>query len=40
MAGNLLDNAIEAAEQCIHGSVHVALHIQEYFPVMEVEVSH
>ena len=37
MAGNLLDNAIEAAKQCTHGSVHVALHAQEHFLVMEVE---
>ena len=37
MAGNLLDNAIEAARQCAHGSVHAALHAQEHFLVMEVE---
>ena len=37
MTGNLLDNAIEAAKQCTHGSVHVALHAQEHFLVMEVE---
>ena len=37
MAGNLLDNAIEAAKQCTHGSVHAALHAQEHFLVMEVE---
>lgn len=37
MAGNLLDNAIEAAKQCTQGSVHVALHTQEHFLVMEVE---
>ncbi len=37
MAGNLLDNAIEAAKQCTQGSVHVALHAQEHFLVMEVE---
>ena len=37
MAGNLLDNAIEAAKQCAQGSVHVALHAQEHFLVMEVE---
>lgn len=37
MAGNLLDNAIEAARQCAHGSVHAAIHVQEHFLVMEVE---
>ena len=37
MAGNLLDNAIEAARQCAHGSVHAAMHAQEHFLVMEVE---
>ena len=37
MAGNLLDNAIEAARQCAHGSVHAALHAQDHFLVMEVE---
>ncbi len=37
MAGNLLDNAIEAARQCAHGSVHVVLHAQEHFLVMDVE---
>lgn len=37
MAGNLLDNAIDAAKQCTQGSVHVALHAQERFLVMEVE---
>ncbi len=37
MAGNLLDNAIEAARQCVHGSVHAALYAQEHFLVMEVE---
>ena len=37
MAGNLLDNAIEAARQCAHGSVHAALYAQEHFLVMEVE---
>lgn len=37
MAGNLLDNAIEAARQCPQGSVHVALYAQEHFLVMEVE---
>ncbi len=37
MAGNLLDNAIEAAKQCTQGSVQVALHAQEHFLVMEVE---
>ena len=37
MAGNLLDNAIEAAKQCSHGSVQVALHAQEHFLVLEVE---
>ena len=37
MAGNLLDNAIEAAKQCQDGSVHVALHAREHFLVMEVE---
>ena len=37
MAGNLLDNAIEAARQCAHGSVHVVLHAQEHFLMMDVE---
>lgn len=37
MAGNILDNAIEAAEQCQDGSVHVALHAGDHFLVMEVE---
>lgn len=37
MAGNLLDNAIEAAKQCAQGSVHVTLHTEEHFLVMEVE---
>lgn len=37
MAGNLLDNAIEAARQCTQGSVHVALYAQDHFLVMEVE---
>lgn len=37
MAGNLLDNAIEAAKQCRDGSVNVALHAREHFLVMEVE---
>ncbi len=37
MAGNLLDNAIEAARQCAHGSVHAAIHAQEHFLVMEVK---
>lgn len=37
MAGNLLDNAVEAARQCTQGSVHVALYAQEHFLVMEVE---
>ena len=32
-----LDNAIEAARQCAHGSVHAAMHAQEHFLVMEVE---
>ncbi len=37
MAGNLLDNAVEAAEQCRGGSVRVALRAEEHFLVIEVE---
>ncbi|MBD5156597.1 MAG: GHKL domain-containing protein [Butyrivibrio sp.] len=37
MAGNLLDNAIEAANKCRNGSVSVAFHTEEHFLVMEVE---
>ena len=37
MVGNLLDNAIEAAEQCAEGSVHVALHANGHFLVAQVE---
>ena len=37
MAGNLLDNAIESAEQCSEGRVHVALYAGEHFLVAEIE---
>lgn len=37
MAGNLLDNAIEAAERCPAGCVHVALYAEEHFLAVEVE---
>ncbi|MCI9077207.1 MAG: GHKL domain-containing protein [Dorea sp.] len=37
MAGNLLDNAIEAAEQCPEKYVSVALYTREHFLVAEVE---
>lgn len=37
MAGNLLDNAVEAAKKCTDGRVAVSLHTEEHFLVMEVE---
>lgn len=37
MAGNLLDNAIEAASKCQEGHVFAALHAREHFLVIEVE---
>ncbi len=37
MAGNLLDNAIEAAKRCPAGHVCVTLYAEEHFLVMEVE---
>ena len=37
MVGNLLDNAIEAAEQCSERRVHVALFDGEHFLVAEIE---
>ncbi len=37
MAGNLLDNAIEAAERCPAGHVRVALYAREHFLTVEVE---